>query len=36
LARVSRRERKLIEQIRLGILVRAGIRLGIRVQESRS
>jgi hypothetical protein len=36
LARVSRRERKLIEQIRLGFLIRAGLRLGIRVQESRS
>ncbi len=30
------RNRALIESIRLGILIRAGIRLGIRVQESRS
>jgi hypothetical protein len=36
MARVSRRERELIERIRLGILIRAGARLGIRIQAGRS
>ncbi len=36
MARVSRRERELIERIRLGMLIRAGARLGIRMQEGHS